>query len=118
MNHFMLSDSTGAPVMADRGRYGTTAMTLLVDTMIHRGAHRHALEAKVFGGGIVMGDDHPTMDVGKHNAEFVLDDLEAKGIAVTATDLRGLCARKVYFIQHSGDVHVRYVQDERLAKSR
>ena len=110
MNHFMLTKPGKVLAMTDRGRYGFSAMDLLIDAMVHRGANRETLEAKVFGGGVVLGEGMST-DVGRINAEFVLEDLEAKGITVLAADLRGATARKIYFEQRNGLVHVRYVRD-------
>ena len=110
MNHFMLSKPGGTLAIMDRGRYGFSAMDLLIDAMVHRGANRETLEAKVFGGGVVMGDASVT-DVGRSNAEFVLENLQRKGIEVLAADLRGSFARKIYFVQRDGLVHVRYVRD-------
>ena len=45
MNHFMLPEGD-----AGSGRYGSYAMELLINELLKRGAARHTLEAKVFGG--------------------------------------------------------------------
>src|SRR5438046_3886116 len=57
MNHFMLPEG-------DSGRYGSYAMELLINEMMKRGAARSTLEAKVFGGGQVIGG-MTTLNVGE-----------------------------------------------------
>ncbi len=101
MNHFMLpaTDSNGGA----SARYGAYAMEVLINELLKRGARRHALEAKVFGGGNVI----PGMtiaNVGARNAEFVLDYLERERIPVAAQDLGSNVARKLGYFPRSGRV--------------
>jgi chemotaxis protein CheD len=108
MNHFMLPD--GAPevngVIAPSARYGAHAMEMLVNHLVHLGARRGRLEAKVFGGGNVM----PTMTatrVGERNAQFVTEYLRREQIPVVAQDLLGELPRKVCYFPASGRVLMR-----------
>jgi chemotaxis protein CheD len=107
MNHFMLPAGNEARSNAGAS-YGIPAMNHLIDVMVKRGANPAALEAKVFGGGVVMGSAS-FLDVGRLNAEFVIEYLKERGIAVLAADLRGLGARKIYFVQRTGSVFVRHL---------
>ena len=103
MNHFMLPDAGGA---GDSGRYGSYAMELLINELMKRGASRATLEAKVFGGGQVIGG-MSTMNVGQRNAEFVLGYLKTERIPVVSQDLLDIHARKVCFLPHSGRAMVK-----------
>ena len=103
MNHFMLPEGGSS---ADGGRYGSYAMELLIDELLRRGASRATLEAKVFGGGAVMGG-MSVLNVGERNTSFVLDYLHSERIAVVSKDVLDICARKVCFMPASGKVMVK-----------
>jgi chemotaxis protein CheD len=105
MNHFMLPDRTGSQsVVSEPARYGAHAMEMLINNLLTMGANRGRLIAKVFGAGRVL----PGMsDVGARNAEFALDYLSREGITVSAKDVGGNHARKVYFFVETGRVLVK-----------
>jgi chemotaxis protein CheD len=103
LNHFMLPDAgTGA----DGGRYGAYAMELLINELIKRGASRTTLEAKVFGGGAVIGGMN-SLNVGERNTRFVLDYLKTERIAVVSKDVLDVYPRKVCFLPASGKAMVK-----------
>ncbi len=104
MNHFMLADvGTGA---IDGGRYGSYAMELLINELQKRGANRATLEAKVFGGGAVIGG-MSSLNVGERNTEFVLDYLRVERIPVVSKDVLEIYPRKVCFFPASGKAMVK-----------
>ena len=101
LNHFMLPEGSG-----DDGRYGSYAMELLINEMLKRGASRHSLEAKVFGGGqVIAGMD--SMNVGARNTTFVLDYLKTEHIPVVSKDVLDIYPRKVCFLPASGKAMVK-----------
>lgn len=108
MNHFMLPDSGPG---ADGGRYGSYAMELLINELMKLGASRLTLEAKVFGGGAVLGG-MSTIQVGERNTAFVLDYLKTERIPVVSKDVLDIYPRKVCFFPASGKAMVK-----RLASS-
>ena len=108
MNHFMLPDSGPG---ADGGRYGSYAMELLINELMKLGASRMTLEAKVFGGGAVLGG-MSTIQVGERNTAFVLDYLKTERIPVVSKDVLDIYPRKVCFFPASGKAMVK-----RLASS-
>ncbi|WP_119155640.1 chemoreceptor glutamine deamidase CheD [Caldimonas tepidiphila] len=110
MNHFMLPDAGGA---TDSGRYGSYAMELLINELLKRGASRGSLEAKVFGGGQVIGG-MTTLNVGQRNADFVLEYLRTERIPVVSQDLLDIHARKVCFLPHSGKAMVKRLASTNL----
>ncbi|MEQ1772752.1 MAG: chemoreceptor glutamine deamidase CheD [Burkholderiales bacterium] len=108
MNHFMLPDRSGShSVVSEPARYGAHAMEMLINNLLRMGANRERLVAKVFGAGRVL----PGMsDVGARNAQFALDYLSREGITVTAKDVGGNHARKVYFFVETGRVLVKEIR--------
>jgi len=108
MNHFMLPGDTASPgsPWAASARFGVYAMEVLINEMIHLGADRRRMVAKVFGGAqLLSGFDR--LDVGAKNSEFVLEFLRVEGIRVLAQDLLDVCPRKVHFIVHTGKLPVK-----------
>ena len=103
MNHFMLPDGGGS---ADCGRYGSYAMELLINELIKRGASRTTLEAKVFGGGALIGG-MTSINVGERNTQFVLDYLRTERIAVVSKDVLDVYPRKVCYLPASGKAMVK-----------
>jgi chemotaxis protein CheD len=103
MNHFMLPDGGNS---GDSGRYGSFAMELLINEMIKRGAQRSTMEAKVFGGGAVIGG-MTSLNVGERNTQFVLDYLKTERIAVMSKDVLDIYPRKVCFLPASGRAMVK-----------
>ena len=103
LKHFMLPDADGA---ADSGRYGAFAMELLVNELIKLGASRMTMEAKVFGGGAVIGGMN-SLNVGERNTRFVLDYLKTERIAVVSKDVLDVYPRKVCFLPASGKAMVK-----------
>jgi len=108
MNHFMLPGDTASPgsPWAASARFGVYAMEVLINEMIHLGADRRRMVAKVFGGAqLLAGFDR--LDVGAKNSEFVLEFLKVEGIRILAQDLLDVCPRKVHFFVDSGKVQVK-----------
>jgi chemotaxis protein CheD len=99
MNHFLLPDAGSGS--ANSGHYGAYAMDLLIGELIKRGAHRHSLEAKVFGGGAVV-EGMNTMNVGERNTAFVMDYLRTERISIVSKDVLDIYPRKVCFMPVSG----------------
>lgn len=106
MNHYMLpgDSATAAPPSP---RYGTRAMELLIDHLVHLGGRLPHLEAKVFGAGRVI---NGVTDVGERNAAFALRYLEERAIPVTAVDVGDIYPRKVYFAPATGRAFVRQIR--------
>jgi len=119
LNHFLLPDDGGnaARTTANATRYGVNAMEMLINEILKLGGVRSRLQAKLFGGAnvIALSSANP---VGERNQAFTIDYLRREDIPVTATDLGGERARRVYFkpaankvlvlaLDHSDDDRVR-----------
>lgn len=108
MNHFMLpgdTDAFASPVKAS-ARFGVYAMEVLINEMIHLGADRRRMVAKVFGGGRVL-QGFGSLDVGAKNCQFVLEFLATECIPVVAHDLLDVYARKLHFFPQTGKVQLK-----------
>ena len=101
MNHFMLPEGAG-----DSGRYGSYAMELLINELMKKGASRLTLEAKIFGGGAVIGG-MSSINVGERNTQFVIDYLQTERIPIVSRDVLEIYPRKVCFLPGSGKAMVK-----------
>ena len=127
MNHFMLPTlrDTTRYYEEDSGRYGSYAMDLLMNAMMKKGASRHRIYAKVFGGGHVLsratgktsesfsgkGLGNPnfrfeasSQTVPESNIHFALEYLKNEGIPIHGHDLGGYHGRKIYLFPRTGKV--------------
>ncbi len=113
MNHFLLpGDEANAPLLA---RHGVHLMELLINGLLKKGAQRHRLEAKLFGGARTM---QGLGDIGAANARFAQEFLRREGIAITGGSLGGETGRRLQFWPASGRVMqklVRAVEEKPLA---
>lgn len=80
------------------GRFASTAVPSLVETLVAAGASRERLVAKITGGASMFSGLSPSgvMAVGARNAEAVRLALERLGIPVVAEDLGGNWGRTVH----------------------
>lgn len=98
MNHFLLpgeASTAGGRVES----YGLYLMELLVNGLLKKGARRHALEAKIFGGARTMDG---LSDIGGRNAEFARKFLALEGIAHVGGSVGGLVGRRIEYWPVSG----------------
>lgn len=112
MNHFMLPE--GGNQTGGAGRYGSFAMELLINALMHRGAVKSRLQAKVFGGAMVIAG-MTSINVGEQNTRFVLDYLKTEGIPVLSKDVLEIFPRKVGFMPDNGQAMVKRLPPTRAA---
>lgn len=108
MNHFLLPDDR-SDAEAGSMRYGVNAMEVLINDILKRGGSRRRLEAKVFGGGNVIGST-AKQTVGDRNCEFVREYLRREGVPIISSDLGGSIARRVYFFPTTGRAAVQRLE--------
>ena len=92
MNHFLLAGAGGE--RSNDMRYGVNAMELLINQLLHAGARREKLLAKLFGGARMTSH---ARDIGESNAAFARDFLAQEGIICVSHSLGGVQARRVQF---------------------
>ena len=107
LNHFLLPDDSGgaACTTTSATRYGVHAMEILINEILKMGGARSRLQAKLFGGANVIALSAAS-SVGERNQRFSLDFPRREGIPVTATDLGGERARRVFFMPAANKVLV------------
>jgi chemotaxis protein CheD len=119
LNHFLLPDDSGSPGRANNAtRYGVHAMEMLINEILKLGGARPRLQAKLFGGANVIALSSAS-PVGERNRKFSLDFLRREGIPVTATDLGGERARRVFFKPAANKVLVQVLDhsnDDRVCR--
>jgi chemotaxis protein CheD len=109
MNHFLLaSDPDNA---AQGSRHGLNAMELLINGLLKRGAQRHRLKAKLFGGAMM---EQKFGRIGKANAEFAQAFLHDEGIPVAGQSLGGTMARRIRFYPATGMAQQRLLSDQSI----
>ena len=99
MNHFLLPGDKNDD---DKNlSYGAYAMELLINGMLKRGAERHRIEAKIFGGARMMAG---LPEIGEKNIRFAREFLSQENIPCTGESVGGNGARRVKFWPASGRV--------------
>ena len=103
INHFLLPD--GAPPSP---RFGTSAMPLLVESVIEKGARRESLRARIVGGACVIDAMRSSPShLGARNVEVARERLAQERIPVVAEDVGGDRGRKLVFEVQSGMVLIK-----------
>ena len=111
MNHFMLPEGNSDPESASR--FGVHAMELLINELMHLGADRRRLAAKVFGGASVLNLTRQKENVSERNVAFIRDFLRLEGIKVIEEKVGGTAAMDVEFDTDTGDARVRLIDSAR-----
>jgi len=108
INHFLL------PLNPARGasdlRYGNTAMTRLLETMIERGASVRRLMAKIVGGASVLDAfNSARRSIGDQNVIVARDFLRAHEIRIAGDQTGGRHGRKLLFHTGNGSAYVKEI---------
>jgi chemotaxis protein CheD len=103
LNHFMLPESESGTWngVSAAMRYGNHAMEVLINEVLKSGCRRQDLEIKLFGGADLT--DGPSL-IGSSNVAFVLDYLQAEGLAIASLDLGGGTGRRIHYHPSTGVV--------------
>ncbi len=107
MNHFLLPGYEKANddfSVHAAGRYGISSMETLINKMLHEGATKSKLVAKIFGGATILSNF--SQNVGQKNIEFVRWFMNNEKIPIIGEDVGGTDARKIYFFTKDGAVLV------------
>jgi chemotaxis protein CheD len=119
LNHFMLPGQLKgdrAYYLTESGKYGMFAMELLINDMMKKGGRRENMTAKVFGGGSMLDHESSFTRVSQSNIDFALEYLKLEGIPITASDVGGHQARKIYFFPLDFKVLLRRIEGRLVNK--
>ncbi|CAH1674481.1 putative chemoreceptor glutamine deamidase CheD [Hyphomicrobiales bacterium] len=109
LNHFLLPKNNGSSDASAGERYGDTAMEMLINGLLKRGARRQNFEAKVFGGARVL-SGATMLAIGDNNIAFVNEFLRVEGIPVVSKDVGGTRSRRIHYQPSTGRAWVQHVQ--------
>ncbi|KPH79006.1 hypothetical protein [Bosea vaviloviae] len=109
LNHFLLPKNNGGTDSSAGERYGDTAMEVLINGLLKRGAKRSNFEAKVFGGARVL-SGATMLAIGDGNIAFVTDFLKREGIQTVSKDVGGTRSRRIHYQPSTGRAWVQHVQ--------
>ncbi|HEX5394722.1 MAG TPA: chemotaxis protein CheD [Rhodocyclaceae bacterium] len=114
MNHFLLpSHRSGRHKDTDQILAGDYSMEVLLNALLAKGARKHKLVAKAFGGGNVVTTIR--LAIGKRNAEFAREWLDREGIPLKGHDLGGPWSRKIVFVPATGEAYCRRISTDNWA---
>lgn len=103
--HVMLSESRGE--IQQPGRFVDTAVPVMVDTLLKKGARRNALVAKLCGGSNMFKSSTNNHDVGAKNIEKSRELLAQLKIPILAEHVGGNSGRVIYFDLESGRIVIK-----------
>jgi two-component system chemotaxis response regulator CheB len=102
LNHYLLPEVIGDEKPSPR--YGTFAMSALVEAALKAGSKKQDLVARVFGGAAVLGNVSVGQRIGEKNIEMALKVLSDHGIRVVEQNVGGERGRKIAFNTETGEV--------------
>ena len=96
---------------ANRAKFVDSAVHLMIDRMIKRGACKERITAKIFGGARmfdhVVGNSRGVMQIGEKNIEAARRELQHIGIPIIAECVGGARGRTIIFDISDGSVCVK-----------
>jgi chemotaxis protein CheD len=99
---------------ANRAKFVDTAIPLIVERMVERGARRENIVAKLFGGARMFGNiayGAGVLQIGDENVAAARERLEAFGISIVAESVGGTRGRTIIFELADGSVRVKDADD-------
>ena len=105
MNHFLRDRFPGEH--ESRGKYGDTSTEYIIRSLFAMDARVEHYEAKIFGGGAVVGHLGVGAGIGDTNIVAARMVLRKFGIPVVESDVGGKHGRKVYFNTRTFEVTIR-----------
>lgn len=112
MAHVMLPDSSSMRNQQNLAKYADTAMDLLLEEMLRRGAIQKRLWAKMAGGSQMFSFDteNELMRIGARNTEAVKKKLQEFGIPLKGEDTGGSHGRTLEFYTDTGIAVIKSVK--------
>lgn len=112
MGHVMLPCSSLAKADSlNIAKYADTAISALVELVVHAGARRHFLKAKIAGGAQMFQftSGSEMMRIGPRNVEAVKEQLNLLSIKLVAEETGGNSGRTIEFNPDNGELMIRTV---------
>lgn len=112
--HVMLPDARGIKHVKRPGKFANTAVKVLLEKMLVKGANRESIQAKIFGGANMFSlfSSQNKAPIGDSNVKVVLKELQQCNIPVVAKDLGGNKGRSILFDTTTGRVTMKTVKNK------
>ncbi len=111
INHFMLPNWNGNDLASPK--YGNIAIDKLVDKMKYHGSRLEDIQAKIFGGGDLLGSTKEnSIMIGERNIRVARMMLEEIGIPIIASSTGGKKGRKILFFTDTGEVRHKFLEKQ------
>ncbi|WP_281417483.1 chemotaxis protein CheD [Lentibacillus saliphilus] len=110
--HIMLPDSSlSKRDNLNNYKYADTAIDILIQHLIKKGARKFSLKAKIAGGAEMFqfATTSESMRIGPRNVEAVKRELKTHGIQIVSEDVGGNRGRTIEFDPDNGALHIRTV---------
>ncbi len=107
INHYMLPFWNGKGLASPK--YGNISIEKLIEKLLHLGARKHNLQAKIFGGAVVLNGDFSYYNIGERNIEIAFSMLKEMNIKVLGSSTGGKKGRKILYDTSTGMVKQRYI---------
>ncbi len=114
--HAMHPWRDGVKSNANRAKFVDSAIILMVDRMIKRGARKECFTAKIFGGAKMFDHvrgDRGVLQIGEKNVMAARKELQHIGIPIIAECVGGSMGRTILFDVSNGTVYVRDAYDNK-----
>ena len=111
MNHFLRAQKPAGP--EPFGKFGDTSTRHIIKGLMAFDEKISHYEAKVFGGGAVVGHLGIGAGIGKENIVAAKEVLQEFQIPIVESDIGGKHGRKVYFNTKTNQVFIRYIGSHR-----
>ena len=108
INHLMLPLWNGQGLASPK--YGNIAIEKLLEKMISLGASKIRIQAKVFGGGEVIGPEGGHFKIGERNIEVAVGMLNDYKIPIVGKSVGGRLGRKIVFNTATGAVMHKFLE--------
>lgn len=110
LNHYLLATPSDGN---DRTlRYGTTAISALLQQMLDNGADRSRIKAKIYGGASVLDLGDSGQMVGERNIEIAHTELKRLGIPIVEENTGGKLGRKIRLHSNTFEVEHEFMRGE------
>lgn len=115
MNHYMLPEAVPGD---DVGRYGDTSIRFMIRTLFALDAQPRHYQARIYGGGRVIGHLGALGDIGTRNIEVARRLLREVGILIRHEEVGGTKGRRVDFNTQTDVIECRVVgMDQQVLRS-
>jgi len=111
MAHVMLPDSTQIKNNGNKAKFADTAIPMLVNKMVARGANKSRITARLAGGAqmFAFAAENDVMQVGARNVEASKKALNILGIKITGEDTGKNYGRTIQLYAEDGKLIVRSI---------